>query len=52
MLHSLDPDFLALNGSPIVDGLLIKTPQTLSGQGVFSGFAATEESDEPDADES
>jgi predicted nucleic acid-binding protein len=45
MLHSLDPDFLALDGKPIVDGLAIKSPQTRDGQGVL--FAP----DEPAADE-
>jgi predicted nucleic acid-binding protein len=32
VLHSLDPDMLNLDGSPIVDGLKIKLPVPLSGQ--------------------
>jgi predicted nucleic acid-binding protein len=32
VLHSVDGDLLRLNESPIVDGLKIQTPQSLSGQ--------------------
>jgi len=32
VLHTLDDKLLALNGSPIVDGLKIETPKPLSGQ--------------------
>jgi predicted nucleic acid-binding protein len=32
VIHSVDGDLLRLNESPIVDGLRIQTPQSLSGQ--------------------
>lgn len=51
MLHTLDAGMLSLDGSPIVDGLAIKTPQTASGQGYFDGMTEADDDDDDDEEE-